>query len=122
MVMIAWTHERKNMNTGLLKRCRDKLVAIAHKGERIPYSELAKHVGVANQGLRPYLNQIYEEEIALAHPDLTLVAVYVGTKYGRYNSRGAEAQSVQIDPSNAADVAAYEADVARVYQHWKSQP
>ena len=108
------------MDPSRLVLCRAALEEAAKSRTHVAYSSLAKIVGVANQGLRPYLQAIYESEMAARHPDLTLVAVYANTRYGRYNSRGGDAQSIRVDPQNAADVAAYEADLEQVYEFWSS--
>jgi hypothetical protein len=63
-------------------------MAAARARDTITYSALASFLGVANQSVGRYLNAIYEEEIALGHPDLTVVVVYSETGMGRYNSRG----------------------------------
>jgi len=95
-------------------------VATAKKHARIPYGDLARHVGVANQGLGPYLDRIYKDELANAAPDLTLVAVYSGTEYGRYNSRGRQPKTIKVNPNNPAHVRAYEAELNRVYSYpWR---
>jgi hypothetical protein len=99
-------------------KCKAELIAVARAGERITYSDLAKLLGVANQSVGRYLNAIYEEEIALGHPDLTVVVVYAETGMGRFNSRGGPAQSIRVDPTKQSDVQAYEAELARVYAHW----
>jgi hypothetical protein len=99
-------------------RCKARLIAVARASKKIAYGELAKRLGVANQSVGRYLNAIYEEEIALGHPDLTLVAVYKNTNFGRFNSRGGPAQSIRVDPNNRNDVRAYEAELSRVYAHW----
>jgi hypothetical protein len=103
----------------LLNRCRSKLFEVARRGKQISYGDLAKHVGVINQGLGPYLDAIYLEEIRQDHPDVTLVAVYSGTKFGRYNSRGRAPKSIKVDPENPTDIANYNAELKRVYKHWK---
>jgi DNA-binding XRE family transcriptional regulator len=69
-------------------RCKAKLIAVARANGTITYSELANLLGVANQSIGRYLNAIYEEEIALGHPDLTVVVVYAKTGMGRFNSGG----------------------------------
>jgi hypothetical protein len=104
-----------------ISRCRDKLIAVARERKTVPYGELARHIGVANQGLTPYLNAIYNEEMSSGRPDLTLVAVYLKTGFGRYNSEGAVAQSVIVDHRDAAQVAKYKQELARVYRHWGSR-
>jgi hypothetical protein len=100
------------------KKCKAKLVAVARASDTINYGELASLLRVANQSVGRYLNPIYEQETALGHPDLTLVAVYRKTKMGRFNSRGGRAQSVRVDPKNQRDVKAYKAELKRVYAHW----
>jgi hypothetical protein len=102
----------------ITNKCKARLIAVARADKRIPYGELAKSIGVANQSVGRYLNAIYEEEIALGHPDVTLVAVYKKTGWGRFNSRGGPAQSFGVDPNKRSDVKAYEAELARVYAHW----
>ena len=101
-------------------RCKTRLIAVARARETITYSALASFLGVANQSVGLYLNEIYAEEIALRHPDLTVVVVYAETGMGRYNSRGGPAQSVRVDPDNQSDVQAYRAELQRVYDHWAS--
>jgi hypothetical protein len=95
-----------------------KLIAVARANGKFDYSVLANILGVANQSIGRYLNAIYEEEIALGHPDLTVAVVYSKTGMGRFNSRGGLAQSIRVDPKNPSDVQAYEAVLARVYAHW----
>jgi hypothetical protein len=99
-------------------KCKAKLIAVARANGTIAYSDLANQIGVANQSIGRYLNAIYEEEIALGHPDLTVVVVYSKTGMGRYNSRGGPAQSIRVDPDNQSDVQAYKAELERVYRHW----
>jgi hypothetical protein len=60
---------------------------------------------------------IYKDETAARRPDLTLVAVYSETGYGRYNSRGRQSRSVKVDPKNPTDVQIYEAELRKVYAH-----
>lgn len=103
-----------------IESCRSILIDVAGRGDRIPYGSIAKSLGIANQSIGRYLNAIYEVEITNGRPDLTLVAVYKDTKYGRFNSQGKAPQSKLIDPNNADDVRAYEMELARVYAHnWK---
>jgi hypothetical protein len=99
-------------------RCKAKLIAVARAKGKITYSVLANLLGVANQSIGRYLNAIYEEEIALGHPDLTVVVVYAKTGMGRFNSREGPAQSIRVDPDNPRDVQSYKAELARVYNHW----
>jgi hypothetical protein len=63
----------------ITERCKARLIATARALDKITYSALASHLGVANQSVGRYLNAIYEEEIALGHPDLTVVVVYEET-------------------------------------------
>jgi hypothetical protein len=102
----------------ITNRCRARLTAAAHANKKITYGALANRLGVANQSVGRYLNVIYEEEIALGHPDLTVVAVYSKTGMGRFNSRRGPAQSICVDPKNPRDRRAYNAELARVYRHW----
>ena len=102
----------------ITERCKTRLIAVARARETITYSALASFLGVANQSVGLYLNEVYAEEIPLGHPDLTVVVVYAGTGMGRYNSRGGPAQSVRVDPDNRSDVAKYRAELERVYDHW----
>jgi len=110
----------KKSNTEILARCRAKLEETARKRDLISYSKLASHMGIANQGVGPYLNAIYQEETELDHPDLTLVAVYAGTRYGRFNSRGGPAQSVKVNPDKPEDRQKYDDEVKRVWDFWTS--
>ena len=109
------------IDTRILGRCRTKLIEVASAERTIGYGELAEFLGVVNQSVGRYLNPIYEEEIALGHPDLTVVVVYSGTGMGRYNSRGGPAQSFKVDPNKAEHVRAYNQELARVYQHWSKK-
>ena len=106
------------IDQGLVLRCRARLIDVAKKRSRIPYSDLAKYLRVANQSVGLYLNAIYKDEIAVGRPDLTLVAVYADTGYGRYNSRGRQPQSIEVDPKNPSDVRAYAAELNKVYAEW----
>jgi hypothetical protein len=99
-------------------RCKARLIAVARASDKITYSALANQLGVANQSIGRYLNAIYEEEIAIGHPDLTVVVVYSKTGMGRFNSRGGPAQCIRVDPKNPSDVQAYVAELHRVYAHW----
>jgi len=101
----------------LLAHCRLILIDTARNNRKIAYSKLASLLGVANQSVGKYLNEIYKDEIAKGHPDLTLVAVYSGTEYGNYNSRGARPQSFKIDPKNESHVRDYDTELRRVYAH-----
>src|ERR1700688_152060 len=114
----TFEHEARMIDPQITARCKTRLIAVARARETIIYSALAGVLGVANQSVGLYLNEIYADEIAQGHPDLTVVAVYDKTGMVRYNSRGGPAQSVPVDPNNAADVAAYQAELERVYNHW----
>ena len=105
------------LDAGIVSRCRAKLVEVARKHARITYGDLAKHLGVANQSVGPYLDAIYKDEIAAGRPDLTLVVVYSETGYGRFNSRGRQPKSKKVDPDNSVDVQTYEAELRKVYAH-----
>jgi hypothetical protein len=97
------TNQGEIMNTDLVIRCRNKLIEVARQRGIITYGELAKYLGVANQSVGHYLDAIYNDlVIKFGLPDLTLLAVYKGTKYGRYNSRGLPAQSVEFDPEDGS--------------------
>ena len=95
-----------------------RLIAVARARGTIKYSALASFLGVANQSVGLYLNEIYAEQVALGYPDLTVVVVYAETGMGRYNSRGGPAQSIRVDPDKRSDVAAYRAELERVYDYW----
>jgi hypothetical protein len=103
----------------IVARCRERLIQVARARGTISYGELAQYLGVANQYVGGYLNVIYNElVIAQGSPDLTLLAVYSGTRYGRYNSRGEAAQSAAFDPNDPNQRALYDDDRECVYQHW----
>jgi hypothetical protein len=102
----------------ITKKCKARLIAAARASKPISYAALAKSLHVANQSVGRYLNAIYEEETALGHPDLTVVAVYTKTGIGRFNSRGRPAQSIRVDPKKPSDRKTYDAELARVYAHW----
>jgi hypothetical protein len=106
------------INKRITKKCKARLIAVARASKTINYGALAKPLGVANQSVGHYLNAIYDEENALGHPDLTVVAVYAKTGMGRFNSRGGPAQSIRVDPKKPSDRKAYDAELARVYAHW----
>jgi hypothetical protein len=93
-------------------RCKARLIAVARARDTITYSALADQLGVANQSVGRYLNAIYEEEMALGHPDLTVVVVYSKTGMGRFNSRGGPPKSIRVNPKNPSGVQAYEAELA----------
>lgn len=103
-----------------LKKCRSKLIETAKARSKITYGVLAAHIGANNQALTPFLNAIYREEIAANRPDLTLVAVYAATNFGKYNSRGGAPQSVRVDPQNPEDVRIYNEQLAKVYECWEA--
>jgi hypothetical protein len=108
------------VDDALLNKCRKKLIETAAARTNITYSEMAAHLGIANQGpWREFLNAIYREEMSSQRPDLTLVLVYANTRYGRYCSLGNPEQSKRVDPNNEADVRAYDAERERVYKHWE---
>src|SRR5437899_486697 len=109
------------MSTDKRIKCKMKLIEVAKARRRIPYGALAAHVGgVLPIALGQYLNPIYEEEMALGRPDLTLVVVKSGSRYGNYNSRGGPAQSKKFDPNDPADRKAYDEDLGMVYDYWAS--
>lgn len=108
------------MDESRVSACRTKLVATARNRQKITYGALATHLGIANQSLGPYLNSIYKEEMAVGRPDLSLVTVYSKTGFGRFNSGGGPAQSVQVDPANEEDVAMYNNELERAYDEWSS--
>ncbi|MGD9768003.1 MAG: hypothetical protein AB7U62_10180 [Pseudolabrys sp.] len=105
------------INQKIVDQCRQSLIDAARRKQKITYGDLATTIGVANQSVGAYLNQIYTEEIEKGHPDLTLVAVYSGIGYGKYNSAGKRPQSVKFDSTNADDVQEYEKELSRVYAH-----
>jgi predicted ArsR family transcriptional regulator len=107
------------MNPKLVARCREKLIKVAKQKGTITYGEMAAHLGMANQAVGPYLNALYDDLVIKSRlPDLTLLAVYSGTKYGKYNSRGRPAQSVEFDPNHQDHRRIYDSDRELVYQHW----
>jgi hypothetical protein len=109
------------VNPAITSKCRSLIQAVASRGETIPYSRLAKNLGVANQSVGHYLDEIYKEECDARRPDLTVVVVYAGTKMGRYNSRGKPAKSKKVDPRNPTDVKAYQAELKAVHGHWRGK-
>jgi hypothetical protein len=107
------------VDSELVARCRDRLIQVARQRGTITYGALAAHLGVIPQAVGKYLNAVYNDLVVeQGLPDLTLLAVYSGTEYGRYNSRGGAAQSVTFNPDNPSQRALYDADRERVYQHW----
>lgn len=107
------------MNPELIARCRDKLIEVSRQQGTIDYGELAAHLGVANQSVGRYLNGVYKDLVVdQGLPDLTLLVVYSGTNYGKYNSRGLVAQSVKFDPDDPKQRALYDNDRELVYQRW----
>lgn len=106
------------INKRITVKCKTRLIAVARASSRVTYGELAKHVGVANQSVGRYLDAIYNEEIALGHPDVTLVAVYKDTGMGRFNSRGGPAKSIRVDPNKQSDVNNYQDELTQVYAYW----
>jgi hypothetical protein len=106
------------MDQQRVDRCREILIEVAKQRGTITYGALAGRLGVANVGVTPYLNAVYNDlVIDQGLPDLTLLAVSSGSQYGRYNSRGSEAQSVPFNPSDPSQRALYDADRQAVYQH-----
>ncbi len=107
------------MDPELVDACRDRLIKVSRERGTITYGELAAHLRVANQSVGHYLNSVYNDLVVNSGlPDLTLLAVYSGTGYGRYNSQGRPAQSVEFDPNDQAQRARYDNDRDLVYQHW----
>src|SRR5690242_1894567 len=105
------------MNPQLITRCRNRLIEVSRRRGTITYGQLAAHLGIANQSVGPYLNAVYDDLVINSGlPDLTLLAVYSGTKYGRYNSRGLPARSVVFDPHDPAHRRIYDSDRELVYQ------
>lgn len=110
------------MNPDHVKRCREKLIAVAKKRDVISFGDLAKHIGVPAQSIGRYLNAVYNDLVVTQDlPDLTLVAVKSGSHYGRYNSTGAPAQSVVFDESNLDARELYDKERERVYQQWGAE-
>jgi hypothetical protein len=107
-------YEQNMIDKRITDRCKARLIAAARASDTITYGALASLLGVANQSVGRHLNAIYEEEIALGHPDLTVVVVYGRTGMGCFNSRGGSAQSIPVDPKNKADVQTYESELARI--------
>lgn len=70
--------------------CRRKLIEVAKARGKIAYSDLARHLGVANQwkGWEALLGEIYDQEIREGRPDITLVVVYKATGLGRLGTPG----------------------------------
>lgn len=108
------------MDPTLIALCQNKLIEVSKRRETITYGELAGYLGVANQSVGKYLNAIYENLVVNSKfPDLTLLAVYRGSRYGRYNSRGLPAQTVKFDPENPDHCRRYDSDRELVYQRWR---
>lgn len=107
------------MNAELVARCREKLIEVARRKGTITYGELARYLGVAAQSIGKYLNPVYDDlVVARGLPDLTLLAVRSGSEYGRYNSQGLSAQSVEFDPNDPDHRELYDKERKRVYEHW----
>jgi len=106
----------------IVSRCCDKLKFLAMKGERITYGELALYLGVTNQSVGEYLNEVYEAEIRLGDHDLTLLAHYSNSWFGKCNSHGLVPQSIGVDPDNLAEVKAYKNDLKDLFSHWGGLP
>jgi hypothetical protein len=119
----------------ILARCRAELIRTANAGKlalanglphrvvfergTITYGALAGILGVANQGVGLYLDDIYKTEIeGRDRSDLTTAAVYADTGFGRFNSQGATVRSRAVDPSNAHDRQTYREELLRVYAEW----
>jgi hypothetical protein len=123
------------LDRGILTQCRAELIRTASPGKlaladglpldavfgggTITYGALAGTLGVANQGVGLYLDEIYEEEIeGRDHSDLTTVAVYADTGFGRFNSQGAAVRSRIVNPNDAHDREMYREELLRVYAEW----
>jgi hypothetical protein len=123
------------LDPGIVARCRAELIRTASAGKlalanglpldavfgrgTITYGALAGILGVANQGVGLYLDDIYEGEIeGRGRSDLTTAAVYAKTGFGRFNSQGATVRSGVVDPSNAHDRQTYREELLRVYAEW----
>ena len=107
-----------------IAQCQKILENLAKSGDRITYGDLMRALGIGRQSLADCLNPIYQTEISAQppRPDLTLIPHYSGSWFGRYNSRGARAQGITIDPNNKTQVQAYKDDLRNVYRHWGGKP
>lgn len=63
---------------------RAQLEERARAGETVAYGEIAKLAGLANQGLRPILQAIMDEEADQGRPDLGYLAVMKDTGWPSY--------------------------------------
>lgn len=106
------------MSADLKVRCRAKLVEVAKRRDRIKYSDLAKHLGIANQGPWGMLHELYREEVKAGRPDVTLVVVYASTGYGKFNSEGGPAGSVKVDTNDPQQCQAYDKALEQVWGYW----
>jgi hypothetical protein len=81
-----------------------------------------RELGIGRHELRHCLNPIYRREIDARRPDLTLIPHYAGKWVGLYNSEGAVAQAIVVDPNNAEQVHVYKTKLSEVFEHWGGQP
>jgi hypothetical protein len=109
------------MDEQRIDRCRQKLYETAIAGARITYGELGKHIDVPAISIGKYLNVIYEREMAAERPDVTLLVKKKGAKFGPFNSRGASAQTIAVDSSDADDRRDFNAELQRVYDFWRGK-
>ena len=108
-------------NQKLVRRCHERLIELAKKGERTTYGELAKFLHAEDEPPSQYLNPIYDGEIEAGRPDITLIPHYASSCFGKYNSRRGPAQSIVFDKNNPAHVRAYKNDLKRVFMHYQGQ-
>jgi len=107
-----------------IARCRKILEDLAKSGDRITYGKLMSDLRIGRQSLADCLNPIYDSELNAkpSRPDLTLILHYSGSRFGRYNSRGGRAQSIEFNPNDKAQIQAYKDDLSNVYKHWGGKP
>lgn len=93
------------MDDERFEKCYQTLIEVARGRGIIPYSDLAKILGVPNQwsGWEQLLGRIYDAERKENRPDLTLVVVYKDTMMGRIGTPGnhRKAEAVAKEEYNA---------------------
>jgi len=99
---------------GRVDACREILIDHAKRGQTITYGELAHKLGMAAQGpWKDMLDEIFRGELAVGHPDVTLVAIKKSTGFSSIHKIGK-----LLDPNDPSEVNDYLMARKEVFDFW----